>query len=120
MADDSNQPATRGDLRELEQTLREASKSDLRELSTELKDDMHQLRTELKDDMRQLRTELKDDMRQLELRQDTKLDALRDEIIRALGVVEENILSNMAHVDEVQGLDNRLTRVEKHLGLDKQ
>ena len=59
----------------------------------------------------------KGDLRNLELRIDTKLETVKDEIIRAFGMTEEKIRKDSAHVDEVTDLDNRVTRVEKHLGL---
>ncbi len=70
----------------------------------------------------------KGDLRELELRIDTKLEfvqnnlqtemsAMKDEIIRAFQMAEESIRKDSAHADEVVDNKNRISRIENHLGL---
>ena len=55
----------------------------------------------------------------LKNRLDTKLEDVKDQIIRAFQMTEENIRGDCAHADEVREVENRVTRIEQSLGIDK-
>lgn len=101
MTDDSNQPATKGDITTLE--LRMDTKFD------NFRDEITQT-FDIK--LETVRDEITQTF-------DTKLETVRDEIIRAFGIAEENIRKESAHVDEVADLENRVRRIESHLEMDK-
>lgn len=77
-------------------------------------------------DLVALRTELKEDLKALESRVDTKIDTLattlqnsmesmRDQIIRAVQIMDENNRKDSVHADEHAALVNRVTNLEKEV-----
>lgn len=50
---------------------------------------------------------------------DTKLDKVKDEIIRAFRMTEEDIRKDAAHVDELAETNRRVTKIERHVGLEE-
>ncbi len=77
---DDSAPATRGDLRDLENAL----KGDMRNLETALKGDVRNLETALKGDMRELRAELRLEMKEMEGRLESRMATHDDlNILRA-------------------------------------
>lgn len=111
MADDSNEPATKGDLRALEHSLR----SELKDLRTEVTNHGAQLASH----GAQL-TSLRADVASLDKKIDTRtaelvnhMNEIKDEILRAFGMVEENIRKDMTHIDEHRGLEQRVAALAK-------
>ena len=81
------------------------------------KADLKELTIQLNSEIDQLRTDMHSDISALEARIDKKLNTVKDEIIRAFQVAEENIRHDTPHIDEVRELDNRITRIEHHIGI---
>lgn len=83
MADDSNEPATKGDLSDVETSLRaDVTKLDMK---------IDTITAELVNHM----------------------DDIKDAILRAFGMVEENIRKDMTHIDEHRGLEQRVAALEE-------
>ena len=93
-----------------------ATREEIKKFATkdELKDQIEGLRTELTQKIDTVKVEITTELSQ---KMDEKFDNFKDQIIRAFRMTEGNIRKDCAHVDEVAAIDNRLSRVEVHVGL---
>lgn len=96
---DAKAPATKDDLRILEKRM--ASKEDLHSLE------------------KKLRLASKEDFSAFEEKVDTKIERAKDEIIRHLNLVAENMRHDWlgATQDQFESLKGRVSRLERHTGL---
>ena len=116
---DDSSAATKKDLSREATLLRSEAKT----ATEEIRADVDDLRSDLKAEIWGATVGLRDELRSMEQRMDTKLETslatMRDEIIRAFGMTEEDIGKEAAHRDEMAATNNRVARIEEHFGFNR-
>ena len=106
--DDSNAPATKGDI----QQLRTEMKGDIQQLSTATKGDIQQLRGETKSDIQQLRSEMNHQYNDLVER----ISDTETKLLQAFYTYAESNQKRVAAIEmESAGLKSRLSTIEDRL-----
>ena len=117
--EDLSAPATRGDIEQLREHLRAATKGDIEQLRTEVKSDIGQLRSEMKSDIDQLRSEMNHQYRDLVERFDDNMTRLMNAFYASAETNSKRIAlveGNEAAVrNRLGSLEDRMMAVEKRL-----